>query len=40
VKNPNKEAETPLRTPQDIIEEIAALDLESAEVLDAIRGLL
>ena len=40
VKNPNKEAETPLRTPQDIIEEIAALDAESAEVLDAIRGML
>ncbi len=40
VKNPNKEVETPLRTPQDILDEIVALDLESAKVLNAIRGML
>ena len=28
------------RTPQDIMDEIAALDAESAEVLAGIRGLL
>ena len=28
------------RSPQDIMDEIAALDLESAEVLQTIRGLL
>lgn len=40
VKNPNKEEEISLREPQDILDEIAALDTESAEVLDAIRGML
>ena len=40
VKNPNKEEEAPLRDPQEILEEIAALDAESAEVLDGIRGML
>ncbi|MBN4056832.1 SAM-dependent DNA methyltransferase [bacterium AH-315-J21] len=40
VKNPNKEEEAPLRDPQVILEEIAALDAESAEVLDGIRGML
>ena len=32
VKNPNKAEEAALRDPQDIIAEIAALDVESAEV--------
>ena len=40
VKNPNKEEEAPLRDPLEILEEIAALDAESAEVLDGIRGML
>jgi len=40
VKNPNKEEETTLRDPQEIIDEIAALDSESAEILAGIRGLL
>ena len=40
VKNPNKEEETPLRDPFEILEEIAALDADSADVLDEIRGML
>ncbi len=40
VKNPNKEEEAPLRDPQEIFVEIAALDAESAKVLDGIRGML
>ena len=40
VKNPNKEEETPLREPLEILAEIAALDAESAKVLDGIRGML
>ena len=40
VKNPNKAEEAALRNPQDIIAEIAALDAESAEILESIRGLL
>ena len=40
VKNPNKAEETGLRDPLTIIEEIAALDAESAEILERIRGLL
>ena len=38
VKNPNGGAEVVLREPADILDEIAALDAESAEVLAAIRG--
>ena len=40
VKNPNKAEETGLRDPLAIIEEIAALDAESAGILERIRGLL
>ena len=40
VKNLNGVDEGALRTPQDILDEIAALDVESAEVLAAIRGLV
>jgi type I restriction enzyme M protein len=40
VKNPSKAEEETLRDPQDIIAEIAALDLESAGVLESIRGML
>jgi type I restriction enzyme M protein len=40
VKNPNGSDEVSLRTSQDILDEIAALDAESAEVLATIRGLV
>ena len=40
VKNPNGGAEIAHRTPEDIMEEIAALDAESAGVLEGIRKLL
>ena len=40
VKNPNGGEEVTHRRPQEIMEEIAALDAESAEVLDAIKALL
>ena len=40
VKNPNKAGEEALRDPQEIIAEIAALDLESAGILESIRVML
>ena len=40
VKNPNKAKETPLREPDEIIAEMAALDAESSEILESIRGML
>ena len=40
VKNPNGGEEITHRSPQKIMEEIAALDAESAEVLGNIRALL
>ena len=40
VKNPNGGEEVTHRSPQDIMDEIAALDAESAEVLATIRGIL
>ncbi len=40
VKNPNKAEEAPLREPREILAEISALDVESAKVLDGIRGML
>ena len=40
VKNPNGGKEAALRTPQEILDEIAGLDAESAEILEQIRGLL
>ncbi len=40
VKNPNGGEEVTHRSPQEIMEEIAALDAESAEVLGNIRALL
>lgn len=40
VKNPNGGEEVTHRSPKEIMEEIAALDAESAEVLDNIKGLL
>jgi type I restriction enzyme M protein len=40
VKNPNGNGEVTHRTPQVIMDEIAALDAESAKVLQKIRGLI
>jgi len=40
VKNPNGGEKVSHRSPQAIMDEIAALDAESAEVLGRIRGLL
>lgn len=40
VKNPNNGEEVALRNPEEIMDEIAALDAESADVLATIRGLL
>ncbi len=40
VKNPNGGDEVVMRTPREILDEIAALDAESAEVLATIRGLV
>lgn len=40
VKNPNAAEEIAHRTPAEILEEIAALDAESAEVLGNIKALL
>jgi len=40
VKNPNGGEEVTYRSPEDIMDEIAALDAESAEVLANIRELL
>jgi type I restriction enzyme M protein len=40
VKNPNGNDEVALRSPQEILDEIAALDAESAEVLATIRELV
>ena len=40
VKNPNGGEEVTHRSPQAIMEEIAALDAESAEVLENIKALL
>ncbi len=40
VNNPNKPEDAPLRAPEEIIAEIAALDAESAEILEGIRGML
>ena len=40
VKNPNGGEEIKHRSPQEIIDEIAVLDAESAEVLGNIKALL
>ncbi len=39
-KNPNKAEEVALRDPLEIIDEMIALDAESAEILAGIRGML
>jgi type I restriction enzyme M protein len=40
VKNPNGNEEVAHRSPKKIMDEIAALDAESAKVLAKIRGLV
>lgn len=40
VKNPNKGEEVRLRKPQDILDKIAVLDQEIAEILDIIGGIV
>jgi type I restriction enzyme M protein len=40
VKNPNGGEEVTLRSPQEIMDEITALDAESSEVLGNIKALL
>jgi type I restriction enzyme M protein len=40
VKNPNKKEEAALRQPQEILEEMKALDEESAEILNSILELI
>lgn len=40
VKNPNKEEKAALRDPQEILDEISALDAQSAEILDGIREMV
>lgn len=40
VKNPNKNDEVVYREPEDIIEEMIALDAESADILQSIKGML
>ncbi len=40
VKNPSTPEEAPLREPEEIIAEMAALDTESAEIFESIRGIL
>jgi type I restriction enzyme M protein len=39
-KNPNKKEEAVLRQPQEILEEMKALDEESADILNSILGLI
>ena len=40
VKNPNSPEEAPLRSPEEIIEDMLARDAETAAILQKIRGLL
>ena len=40
VANPNEPEAAAHKTPEDILEEIAALDVESAAILDGIRNFL
>jgi type I restriction enzyme M protein len=40
VKNPNKNDEVVHRSPIEILDEIAALDAETTQILDRIRALL
>lgn len=40
VRNPNKKDETEYRDPKEILDEIEALDKETAQLLEKVRGLL
>ena len=40
VKNPNAPEEVPIRSPEEILDEIEVLDAKTAEVLAGIRGML
>ena len=40
VKNPNRDDEVVLRDPVEILDEIQTLDLETAEILESVRGLV
>ena len=40
VKNPNVPEEAPLRSPEEIIEDMLARDAETAQILENIRGML
>ncbi|WP_375205017.1 type I restriction-modification system subunit M [Hyphococcus sp.] len=40
VKNPNAPEEAPLRSPEEIIDDMLARDKETAEILESIRGML
>jgi len=40
VKNPNTPEEAPLRSPAEILDEMEALDKETQEVLNLVRGLI
>lgn len=40
VKNPHKKEETGLREPQEILDEMKALDVQSAEILDSILAMV
>ena len=40
VKNPNRKDETTLREPQEILDEMKALDKETADILKTIKGLV
>ena len=39
-KNPNAPEEDPIRSPEEILDEIKKLDTESGKVLTKIRGML
>jgi type I restriction enzyme M protein len=40
VKNPNAPEEDPIRSPEEILNEIEKLDAEAAKVLAGIRGMV
>ena len=40
VKNPNAPEEAPLRAPEEILEEMVALDAETKDILQSIKSLL
>lgn len=40
VKNPNEKEEEPLRSPEDILEHISILDLESSSLLEEVKKLI